>query len=163
MKMTEGKASIGRGLRVWVLGALGALVVGLAAVWVNYYFGPVTPQPLDPCAIYTPPDADYIREVLNQAEADVPAAREATRRSVEIRHFLVWVLDCGTAHRVYGRDLGYTNLRVNPFTPFRDRKGKECRELSVSQTVDGRWQGSSELYCRSKGKWELAIRKAWPS
>ena len=148
----------------WVLAAIGTLIIGLAGVWLNHLLGPEEPifhQPSDPCATYEPPSADDLKEILNQAKEDSGASdsvNASIHDSILVGHFLLWVVDCGKVQGVYERDFKDLSIRVTPYAVYTDSDGKECRELAVSQKRDGRWQGSSDIYCRIGGKWEFVSK-----
>ena len=157
--MVEEKTTTGRRVGLWALGAIGTLIVGLAAAWLIYFFGPGPEKeytPPDPCAKYKPLEPAYVQEIVDQAQKDVRGTlptKELVRESIEVGHFLMWVADCGKVQAVYERDFTRTSYRVTPYTPYQDRDGRECRELAVNRKMDGRWHGSSAVYCRIGGKW----------
>ncbi len=140
----------------WLLGGVGTLIIGLAAVWLTHYLGPDSNS--DPCAAYEPPDEDYIQEIVGQAQMDAGATDAVTallHESILIGHFLLWVADCGKVQQVYERDFEHSSFRVTPHPVYTNDNGQQCRELAVSKKVEGRWHGSLNIYCLIDGNWTL--------
>ncbi len=152
--MNDQTTNSARRLGQWILAAIGTLIIGLAGVWLNDKFGP-DPDP-DPCETYVP--SKDIEEMLNQAKADSRAPdyiHEEIHNAALQGDFLRWVVNCGKVEGIYEREFKDSIIRVTPYAVYTDSDGKECRELSVSKKRDGRWQGSSDIYCKTGGKWEF--------
>lgn len=123
--------------------------------------GPKTitpPVPPDPCTEYEPPNSDYIQEITKQAQNDSgapPYITDVIRQAIYVGDFLQWVADCGKIQTTYERNIGNARYRVTPYAVYKDSYGRECREMSITKKVEGRWHGSSEIYCRVGGKWNV--------
>ena len=109
----------------------------------------------DTRAVYKPLDwdkkeVDKAQKVLGVSD-DV---RKLADAAIEFAHYKLWVLDCGKDREVYKRDFLLGSYRFTPYALYRDDDNRECRKITVSQKVEGGWQGSIELHCRIEGMWE---------
>jgi hypothetical protein len=151
--MSDKKTISGKFWR-WVLAALGALIIGLAGVWLKHCLGP-SPV-IDPCLVYTPPEENYIEEVIEQAQIEsggTESIRELIHESILVGHFILWVTECGRTQEAYEREFENLRIRVTPYSVYTDTEGRKCRELTISQRREGQWQGSTDIYCKIEGKW----------
>lgn len=135
--------------RGWFFAAIGTIIVGLSSLWVQEYWGPSPPEF---CAEYKVPD--HVKEMISEATSGKPRlVQDLAANGVLRGDFLLWVVECGVAQKIYERDLTLYPITVKPHSKYTTNDGRECRKLWVSDNIKGNWQGSEVVFCKDGGKW----------
>jgi hypothetical protein len=127
----------------WLIGGVGTIVLGLAALWINNAFGPKRDQDR-----YPGPPIEFSNDgnfVLN--------------------HFLSWVLHQGKdgityTQRINVKTAVWDKVEGTPGPQYKNADGLNCRRVPMELTKQGELvEAKSLIYCVIDGAWLMQDEK----